>query len=103
MSRARVVIVVIMLIWPSPWLARFDSRGHGISTFFAGQERGLDRSLCPTRSCGSTALADSVNSGGPGTIGRREGTCREAERVADHEVDQAFSQSLGRRALRNQI
>src|SRR4029434_2177694 len=51
-----------------------DSRGDGISSVFAGQEGELDGSLCAARSCGSTALADSGNSGCLGTVGGGEGT-----------------------------
>src|SRR2546430_3124262 len=51
-----------------------DSRGDGRSPVFAGQEGELDGSLRTVGSCGSTALADSGNSGGVGAIDGGEGT-----------------------------
>ena len=43
---------------------------------------------------GPAALDDGENTGGVSRIVRGTGTAREAERLADHEVDQAFAQSL---------
>src|SRR4029077_16789164 len=50
----------------------YDSRSEGIPSFPASQEGELDGSLCASRSCGSTALADSGDFGGLGTVGGGE-------------------------------
>jgi hypothetical protein len=44
-------------------------------------------------------LANRGHSGYSGTIGRGKELARDAERLADHEVDQAFSQSLRQASL----
>jgi uncharacterized protein YqfA (UPF0365 family) len=44
-------------------------------------------------------VADCGHSGGHGTVRGGAGVRREAERLADHEVDQAFSQSLRQASL----
>ena len=46
------------------------------------------------RDRGPAALDDGENAGGVSRIGRGTELAREAERLADHEVDQAFAQSL---------
>src|SRR5207247_3398321 len=53
-----------------------DSRGDGRSSIPASQEGELDRSLCASRNCGSTALANSGDSSGPGTVGRGKEVCQ---------------------------
>ena len=77
MNRARMVIVLIMLIVLAVTLAgAFLTRGvMTYLPFLQAQEGELDGGLRTARSCGSTALADSGNSGGLGTVGGGEGTC----------------------------
>jgi small-conductance mechanosensitive channel len=101
MSRARVVIVVIMLIVLAVTLAgAFLTRGVMAYLPFLQARRGdwtgayvphgvVDQRPWQTAST-LAALAQSAE--------ERE-LAREAERVADHEVDQAFSQSLRQASL----
>ncbi len=76
MNRARMVIVLVMLIVLAVTLAgAFMTRGvMAYLPFLQAQEGELDGSLRTARSCGSTALADSGNSGGLGTVGGGERT-----------------------------
>src|SRR5437870_10981747 len=78
MNRARTVIVLVMVDCASRHSDRCvsDPRGDGRSSVPASQEGELDGSLCASWNCGSTAMADRGDSGGPGRVGGGKEACQ---------------------------